>query len=155
MDTLFDRVFPLLAIVATVLNAYSWKRRSLMVDDPESQERYDDIFKRCLVVANLPWIVMGIGLLSGSVDGVRDFLHPRYGNPYVVIFHLVISVIWTLSVLWIYFGEGAEFLARHPGLIRFRLLMSSWDPKSPIVVKITWGFLLAGGITGMYWMWTT
>lgn len=144
-----DRIFWLLALGGTALQAYSLKRRvrSLIAEKPELEEGYEKIFKGYLFFGSLPWIVMGVGVLSGGAHGVFDFFRPGDGNPYVLAFHLVIIGIWTLSALWIFFGEDAEFLVRHPGLF-------NWRFKSPIAIKILLAISLAGGIAGMYLMWT-
>ncbi len=144
-----ERYFWLLAIGGTIFNAYSIKRvaRSFIAEHPELEEGYEKLFKGYLFFGNLPWIVMGIGVVSGHVSGVFDFFRPKDGNPYVLAFHLIIIGIWTLSALWVYLGEGAEFLVKHPGLF-------SWQFKSPIVVKVLTAISIAGGAAGMYLMWT-
>lgn len=66
-------------------------------------------------------------------------------NPIVLLFHASIVAIWILSVRWIYFKDGAEFLERHPGLLRGNPTAKS--------IKIFFPFMLIGGIAGMVMMW--
>jgi hypothetical protein len=58
---------------------------------------------------------MGLGIIVGSTHNVFDYLDPRGGNAYVIIFHITGIVLLALSVFWIYFAGGAEFLIKHPG----------------------------------------
>jgi hypothetical protein len=136
-------------LISAVLNAYSLKRgaRTLIAEHPELGEGYKKLFKGYLFFISLPLIVMGAGILSGSVHSVFDYFRPRGGNPYVLLFHAVIIFIYLLAVYWIYFGSGAEFLVNHPGLF-------NWSPKSTTGVKIIAAISLAGGFFGMYLMWS-
>ncbi len=63
------KIFWLLALIATVLNAYMLRRgaRKLITEHPELEEGYEKIFKGYLFFGCLSWIVMGVGVLSGSV----------------------------------------------------------------------------------------
>src|SRR5262249_16223638 len=144
-----DKYFWLLALFVTVWNAYALKRgvRKLVAEHPELEEGYEKIFKGYLFIGSLPWIVMGVWRLSGSVDGVFDFFRPREGNPFVLALHAVIIAIWALAVNWIYLGTGAEFLVKHPGVF-------NWNFKSPRGVKVMTAICLAGGVLGMYSMWS-
>ncbi|MBO0726413.1 MAG: hypothetical protein J2P52_12490 [Blastocatellia bacterium] len=144
-----EKIFWLFCLLVTVLNAYSLKRgaRKLIAERPELEEGYEKLVNGYLFFGSLPWVVMGIGILSGSVHGFFDYFRPREGNPFVLAFHAVIIAIWALTVNWIYFGSGAEFLVNHPGLFNL-------DFKSPTGVKIMTAISLAGGVVGMYLMWS-
>ena len=83
-------------------------------------------------------IVIGVGILVGGVQTVFDYMNPREGNPYVILFHITVVVLWALFVMWIYFGEGAEFLARHPGWLNY-------DMKSAFALKLLFAIMLLGG----------
>ena len=144
-----EKIFWIFLLIGTVWNAYSLKRgaRTLIAERPELGKGYEKLFKGYLFFGSLPWIVMGVGILSDSVHNFFDYLRPREGNPYVLAFHAVIIAIWALTVNWIYFGSGAEFLVKHPGLF-------NWNFRSPTGVKIMTAISLAGGVVGMYLMWS-
>jgi hypothetical protein len=74
-----------------------------------------------------------------------EYFAPRQMNPIVLLFHATIIMIWILSIKWIYFQNGVEFLEKHPGIFRN-------DLKAK---QLKWFFplMLAGGIIAMIMMW--
>jgi len=78
---------------------------------------YDDFVKGWLFYANIPWVIMGIGALTGMTNNIYEYLALKQMNPIVLIFHASIVCLWILSVWWIYFRNGAEFIEKHPGFI--------------------------------------
>jgi hypothetical protein len=90
---------------------------------------------------------MGIGVLFGGVPGVFGFFNPRDGNIFVLAFHATVVILWILSIWWIYFKGGAEFLVKYPGVF-------NQDIKSPILLKVLFAVMLIGGIFGMAFMWS-
>jgi len=144
----------LLCLLVTVGNAYFFKRgaRELIAERPELAEGYEKVFKGFLFFGSLPWVVMGIGILSGSVHAFSDFFRPREGNPFVLAFHAVLIAIYALIVKWIYFGNGAEFLVKHR-LVGFSGLIER-DFKSPTSVTVAIALPLAAGAVAMYVMWS-
>jgi len=146
---IIDKTFWLIAIAVTCMNAYFLRSRAAMeiARDPELKKGYDQLLKGYLVCLNLPWLMMGIGILGGGVHSVFDYFYPRSGNPYVLAFHVTVFVLWALMIYWIYFGGGAEFLVRHPGGMKA-------DITSPLIMKFLFALMLLGGIAGEIAMWT-
>ncbi len=137
-----------LAIGVTIFNAFYLKLRSqkIIAAQPELREGYDNLFKGYLTFMNVPWVVMGIGVLFGGVPGTSYF-RPRDGIIFVLAFHTSIVILWMLAIWWLYFNGGAESLVKYPGVF-------NQDIKSPVLVKIYSGIALAGGILGMILMWS-
>jgi hypothetical protein len=138
-----------LFILITVFNSFYLKARSqkIIAEKPDLQEGYDQLFKGYLTYLNIPWVVMGIGVLFGGVPGVFGFFNPRDGNIFVLAFHATVVILWILSIWWIYFKGGAEFLVKYPGVF-------NQDIKSPILLKVLFAVMLIGGIFGMAFMWS-
>jgi hypothetical protein len=138
-----------LFILITVFNSFYLKARSqkIIAEKPDLQEGYDQLFKVYLTYLNIPWVVMGIGVLFGGVPGVFGFFNPRDGNIFVLAFHATVVILWILSIWWIYFKGGAEFLVKYPGVF-------NQDIKSPILLKVLFAVMLIGGIFGMAFMWS-
>ena len=145
---IFDNIW-VLFILVTVFNAFYLKNRSkkVVVKQPDLQEGYDQLFKGYLIYLNIPWLVMGIGVLLGGVPSAFSFFKPRDGNIFVLAFHASIVILWILSIWWLYFKGGAEFLVKYPGVF-------NQDIQSPILLKIYFGLALAGGVMGMVFMWS-
>jgi hypothetical protein len=144
---IIDKIFWLLAIGITFANAYMIRSRSreAIARKPELKEGYEKIFRGYLIYLNIPWIVMGIGILVGGASSVSDYFNPRAGNPFVLAFHLSVVVLWLLSIVWIYFRGGAEFLVAHPGVVNI---------KSALALKFLFALMLLGGVFALIIMWS-
>lgn len=151
---LLFKYFWVLGIFGTVVNAVIFKSRSkkYSVELPERKSGYDKLFKGMLLFGNIPWLIMGFGIIFGFTDGVFDYFNPRLMNPIVLFFHLVIVILLILSAWWIYFYRGAEFIEEHPGFFQVKVLFSRINPSAK---QIKWFFplTLIGGIGGMILMW--
>ena len=146
---IIDKTCWLIAIAVTCVNAYLLRSRAAaeVARNPDLKEGYDQLFKGYLICLNVPWLVMGIGLMVGGARSVFDYFDPRAGNPYVIAFHLTSLILWALLVFWIYLGGGAEFLVRYPGVMNV-------DIKSPLTLKLLLGLMLFGGMAAEIVMWS-
>jgi hypothetical protein len=146
---IIEKSFWLVAIIVTFINAYILKSRSqeAIARNPELKEGYEKIFRGYLIYLNIPWMVMGIGILFGGVSGVFDYFNPRAGNPFVLAFHISVVALWALSLYWIYFRGGAEFLVKHPGIM-------NTDIKSALALKLIFALMLLVGVLVLAFMWS-
>jgi hypothetical protein len=75
--------------------------------------------RRFAVVAALPWVVMGIGMVLGGVPNVWYYFRPQDQNPYVwawfgTVFLVAIAFAW-----WIFFRDGAAKIISYQILTTF------------------------------------
>ena len=117
MDFLFER-FWILLIFATLVNAGVWwiRGRSNRADDPSLTPGYKRLITGLLFWGNVPWVVVGLGVEFGG-NQIDDYFHFSSENSYVVSFLVTIVILWALSLYWLLFRNGAETLAKHPGLL--------------------------------------
>ena len=153
MEIIFEH-FWLVFIIVIFVNAFIMRKRadSYIEINPELKSGYDKLFKNFLIFANIPWLIMGIGDLTGFTNGVFEFLMPRQLNPIVLIFHASIITLWGLGSYWIYIKDGAEFLAKHPGFLNTGE-PSKTDKVNKNTVKFMWTLIVLGGIIGEILMW--
>jgi hypothetical protein len=147
--SLFLKYFWLLAIGATCFNAYILKVRSqkYIQADPSLEDDYDKLFRGYIVYLNIPWVVMGIGIMFGNIPTVFDFLSAgRSSNIFIMLFWGSIILLWGLLFIWTYFLGCAEFLIAHPGLLRGNI-------KSPLLIKFYVATSVVGGIYLLYFLW--
>ena len=151
-----SKYFWMVAIVITGINWLLFKKRARkhIAADNELAEGYAALFKGYLVWMNLPWIVMGVGTTVGGVPSVWHFFRPQDGNPYVLAWFGSVFFLWIAGTFWLFFRNGAETLARHPGAIEFSMGYKRKDITNPLLIKALWLLCLAGGIIGVYMMWT-
>ena len=143
-------------IVFPVINYFRTKTALKEITDskPDLKEGYDKISKGLLIFSIIPWIIVGIGNLLESTQSIFDYFNPKTFNPFVLTFHFYLIVVFVLTTWWIYFNDGAVFLSKHPGFIRFQGFGSSKDITSPRTIKIFFALCLLGGIAALIMMWS-
>ena len=133
----------LVFIAVTCVNGAVWWRRGRahILTNPALQDGYKRLVRGWLIFGNLPWVVMGAGIVFGGIPTVFYYLNPRNG-PVVLTWYLTVVALWVISVHWLFFRQGAEALVAHPGLLNL--------PSSrPGLVKAYFLLCLAGGIAGL------
>jgi hypothetical protein len=147
-ETLFLRYVWLFMLLGVALSTgYLWFRaRNRIAKNPDLKEGYNRLFKGFFISMSIPWLVMGIGIILGGVSSFVDFSQPKGGNPFVLGFWLTVFLLLMLGVWWVYFREGAEFLAKHPGGLGAEI-------TSPILVKLYFGVMCIVGIVVLVTLW--
>lgn len=152
MSAFFNH-FWIVFIVVTVANGLIWKSKSKKYtsENPDLKDGYKSLIKGWLIYCNIPWIIMGIGMLTGMTKTIDEFFNPRQFNPIVTIFFLSILFLWIVGSYWIYVKGGAEKLVNHPGMIT---QTEKGNEKFEIMkVKLLWALGILGGIIGVTMMW--
>ncbi|MBN1907548.1 MAG: hypothetical protein JW927_20880 [Deltaproteobacteria bacterium] len=141
---LLSKHFWILFIVVTFANAIIMKIRTRkhIERDPSLKVGYDIIFKGFLIWGNIPWVVMGAGILTGRVPTIWHYFKPQDGNPYIIAFFISIFIVWLLGTYWLFVKNGADLLVSHPGIFRS-------DFSSSTKVKLFWVLSLIGGIAAV------
>ncbi len=142
-DDLMFRHAWILFIAVMCANAAVWwtRARKVIADKPELESGYRSLIRGWLIYGNIPWLVMGYGMLFGRVTSIEQYLHPQ-SNPHVLAWYGSVVAIWVLTAYWIFLRGGAEALIRHPGLLNL-------PTQEPWVVKAVVALTLAGGVIGL------
>jgi hypothetical protein len=138
---LLFRHFWLILVIVTAVNARAWWSgvQSRILANPELEPGYRHLYRGYLFWCNVPWLLMGVGILSGQVAGVHDFLRPSEGNPFVLQWYGAMAALLCLGTYWMFFGGGAELLEAHPGVY----MVPQWPaPK----LRLFWLGLVAWNI---------
>jgi hypothetical protein len=133
----------LLFIVVTCVNGFVWWRRAQprIAQDPVVEDEYRTLIRSWVVYGNLPWLVMGAGILFGGVPSTFSYFNPRNG-PFVIAFYATVVTLWIATFWWLFFKGGVETLISHPGLFNI-------PGDRPWVLKAYFLLCLAGGIVGL------
>ena len=131
-------------IAVTVLNALVWRHRAggHIARNPELKCGYKRLILGFVFWGNIPWVVMGLGLLVGGVSSVKDYLKPYQANPWVLAWYVTVVSLWALWLWWLFRRNGAHALVDHPGLFNIPL-------SKPEHVKLLALALTLGGIVAM------
>ena len=109
--------------------------------NPDLEAGYRRLIRGWLIYGNIPWFIMGAGIVFGEVGSVFEFFNPRHG-PFVVAFYISVVVLWVLASYWLFFRGGAEELITYPGLLNLPI-------KKPWVIKVFFVFSFACGVVGL------
>lgn len=154
MDLIFKHTWILLIAIMTINGLLlRYRAKQYIENDINLKDGYDKLFKGWMIWTNIPWIIMAIGDLTGLTNGIWDYSVPRLMNPIVILYHISIVLIWALGSRWIYFKGGADFLVKHPGLLRIHGLSKTKDITSILMIKIIWTLCLFGGIIWFIMTW--
>jgi hypothetical protein len=120
-----ERYFWLIGIIFSLWDHYQWttRRKDVVARKPELADSYGLVMWSNTVFYSLPWLVMGLGIMLGRVNGVFDYLHPCSGNLFVVAFHLTIVLLVATVTIWVLLLGGGAYLARYM-------------ERSPLIVKL-------------------
>ena len=112
------RHFWLAFVVVTIVNGRYWWAgvQGRIRAQPELGPGYHRLYRGYLFWCNVPWLLMGVGILSGQVRWMFDFLQPRSGNAYVLAWWWTMATLLALGTVWMFWGGGATTLAKHPGI---------------------------------------
>ena len=91
---------------------------------------------------NLPWLVMGAGIVFGGVPSIFHYFDPSSANPFVLGWFASVFLIWLAGSYWLFARAGAETLIRHPGLLQPQL-------DNPALIKGIWVLAMVGGVVGI------
>jgi hypothetical protein len=124
----FERCSWVFLIAVTLGNGLVWWRRSRVhiAQNPDLARGYKRLILGFVLWGNLPWFVMGLGLMTGGVDSVKEYLRPRGANPWVLALYGTGACIWALCLWWIFVRDGAQAIVDHPGLFNFPLTKSKY-----------------------------
>jgi hypothetical protein len=145
MQIIFRHAWVLFILFTCVNGAVWWQRAQAHIHkNAELRPGYIKLIRGWLLFGNLPWIVMGLGILFGDVPSVMHYFNPRNGAM-VVVWYATVVALWIASVYWLFFRHGAETLIAYPGLLNF-------PAGKPGIVKLYFLLCLAGGIAGLLGM---
>jgi hypothetical protein len=148
MQYLFN-YFWLLALLLNMINVGLFRVRAnkIIRQNPEMAAGYQRVLLGYLIIGSLPWLMMGLGLLSGQVTNIFAYVNPHGGNGYVLLYHALLLFLLLLGFIWIFFRHGAEFWAKYMAPLNLR------SATSPTGVKVQFGLALLAGLVGEIILW--
>ena len=131
-------------ILVTLANGAIWwfRGRPHRERDPALTDGYRSLVRGLITWGNVPWLIMGAGILFGGVPSISHFFNLKSSNPFIIAFYMSIFLIWLAGTYWIFARGGAEQLVRHPGLVQGPL-------STPVAVKVLWLACLASGVAAV------
>lgn len=118
LDILLERYFWVLLIAAHSFNGLVtyWRTRKFRKKKPELTRGYKQFLRWWLTLGNLPWVVIGLGILSKVTPNIWESTNLENPNPVSISFVASVFLIFIISTVWMLFGKGPDFFEKHPGL---------------------------------------
>ena len=109
----FERYFWVLVILFALFSSRGPREiRDRAREDPELGREHNRLWRNMFLWKSMPWAIMGVGILSGSVPDLLHYFRPQDMNPFVLAFLGSLLLTWTVALYWAFHG-GAEKIARH------------------------------------------
>lgn len=143
MQAAISQWFWAICILTLIVNgAFAWLRACKVYKDrPEERSRYMTVIKGYIAWPSIPWLAMGIGIMTGGVPSFYHFARVRDANPFVISFYICAFLLWVIGTHWVFARGGAELLAKYPVAITF--------VTTSRVVKIMWIFCFLAFLIGV------
>lgn len=132
--------FWLVALAYAVVNSYKASRHARRTWAPEKAAQ-GNVYLRVLGAASvIPWLIMGVGHISGATPTVLHYFRPQDLNPFVLGW-LAYGLVATLCFAgWVFLANGAQ------KVVEFNLLglLGQWEMFSPSETLVK--FIAGSGI---------
>jgi len=146
----FDRYFWLICIAIAGLNYVSAVRTAADLTEltDAQRARRKNLIQRGFAISTLPWLVMGLGIVSRRVDGVFSYFDPSAGNVCVWAWYVSLFLVACGFCFWVFVHGGAK------EIVDLKLLKAH-GPRGEIALREGWIKFLAaiGPLFVVLWVW--
>lgn len=105
-------------IFVVIANAVHWRleARARIRADPSLRAPLNRLYAGFAFWVSLPFVLMGVGIVTGSVETIFDYLRIDFDNPYILGFQVLLFALDALLIYWIFVRGGDDLLALHTEL---------------------------------------
>jgi hypothetical protein len=146
---LISQYFWLLCLVMSLFNYLTARRRLNTSRASAAQSQEASRYLRWFALAGaLPWVLMGLGQISGFTPTVWYYFRPQDFNPYVVAWFTCIFLLTIFYAVWTVAMGGAAKIREFELLSAFG--MKSSTPMSEGFIKLV---AAVGPLFIVLWIW--
>jgi len=144
MSFLFRHLWAVGVMIVAVNHLMGVKQlRSATRGDPVARAKGGRLLIGSTLFQAVPWIILGIGIVSGSIDSVFAAFSSQTDDPYVTAVWLFAIGGSALVSLWILFAGGAVFVSKYgaglfPQPVRVRHVRVIGVVLSVVAVAMWW-----------------
>jgi hypothetical protein len=119
----FKYGIPIIFFVVMVINAI-WLRIQVapyIQKDPSLKNGYHLLIVGLVIAYLLPFSMLVIGLMFGKYNTIYDIMDNQFTSrhdPVIIAAFVVVLIEAIIYFIWVWFFNGAAFIARHPGLLQ-------------------------------------
>jgi hypothetical protein len=144
---LFFKSFWVVGLIWTALNAviYRVQANEDIRVHPERTEGYRRLIRGFVIWFSLPWIALGIMVISGALQSVEELFGTE--QPAALLLQALAVGYWIMMIRWVFFEKGAETLERYPAMLRPGF-------RDAGMIKLWTALGIAGGCLGLITIWS-
>ena len=118
MGLILFQYFWIFIVFVIAANGVVWRiaARDRINADPLLRKPLNRLYGGFVFWLSLPFLMMGLSIISGGVDNVLDYLTADIGNPHILGLYALIFAEDALFIYWVFFRRGDHFLALHTEL---------------------------------------
>ena len=120
-----------LAVIFFILGlAIFWRLEAndRIVSDPSLKKPLNRLYSGFAFWTSLPFLLMGLGILTGNVESVFHYLVLGTDKSFVIASQVFLFALDVLFIYWVFFRDGDQLIALHTELVQDR-------PKLRVAVK--------------------
>lgn len=116
------RYFWIVCIVVLFATAAFWRMeaKDRIRADPTLRQPMNRLYGGFVFWLSLPFLVMGLGIVTGNVDTVFHYMSLDTDNPYIIGFLFLLFAEDALFMYWVFFQHGDQRLALHTEIAHAR-----------------------------------
>jgi hypothetical protein len=76
--------------------------------DPRASAEAIALRRWVAVFSELPWLVMGVGIVIGGVPNIWNYFRPQDRNPFVLAWFVTVFLLAFYFAYWVFFRGGAQ-----------------------------------------------
>lgn len=144
MNVVVFRYSWIILIAFVVASAIFWRieAKDRIAADPTLRQPLNRLYVGFVFWLSLPFLVMGLGIVTGNVDSVFYYLQLDTDNLYVISFVVILFVEDALFIFWVFFRHGDQRLALHLELAHERAKFRVAVKTVAIALPMVHGFML-------------
>jgi hypothetical protein len=127
--------FSAIALVFAAANYWRAKRAAMKSVPPAQIAEAQDYLRNFAIAGALPWVIMGIGQLTGKTPTVWYYFRPQDENVFVLAWLATIFVLSGSFAWWVFFAGGAKKVVEYN--LMATLGQRSGKPPSEKMVKFS------------------
>ena len=105
---LLSEYFWLVALAFSIFNYVKVERGNVASSTGEARRSARGLLRIFAIATTVPWLVMGIGQLSGFTPTVWYYFRPQDGNPFVIAWLGIIFLLSCVFAWWVFLAGGAR-----------------------------------------------
>ncbi len=146
---LVSEYFWVIALAFSAINYWKARRDALRTVGPEKASEAITYLRNFALAGALPWVIMGVGQLSGETPTVWHYFRPQDGSPFVLAWLAAVFAISCLFAWWVLLKSGAK------KVVEFNLMaaLGQHGAKSPSENMIKF-FAVLGVLMFPLWVFT-